>query len=215
MTFNSQPAVDKIVRHKCYTSCQFSRIMCDSLAKDINLMHEGQFLSPDSQSGQIVLSHIVNNKNSIQFPERWLCVLIKSKHAKTVIFWIALEAKFESLLKIVRNVGHMTRQKSHTFDSEKVGKYKVSPTKWHASHTHREMYIEGTKLQIECPQTQSHPRTKAVSIKHGLRTEYKIRTRYKTRTGKHGQGIKQTVDCGLGIKYGLRTTLVKTVLIGS
>ena len=52
----------------------------------------------------------------------------------------------------------------------------------------------------------------AVSIKHGLRTAdyglrtgYKIQTRYKTRTGKHG----------LGIKYGLRTTLAKTVLFGS
>ena len=71
----------------------------------------------------------------------------------------------------------------------------------------------------------------AVSIKdglrtadYGLRTGYKIWTRYKTRTGKYGQGIKhrlgikgglRTADCGLGIKYGLRTTLVKTVQIGS
>ena len=71
---------------------------------------------------------------------------------------------------------------------------------------------------------------KTVSIKHGLRTadyglrtEYKIRTRYKTRTGKYGLGIKRglgikgglrTADCALGINYGLRTTLVKTVLIG-
>ena len=39
----------------------------------------------------------------------------------------------------------------------------------------------------------------------GLRTGYKIWTRYKVRTA----------DCGLGIKYGLRTTFVKTVLIGS
>ena len=77
----------------------------------------------------------------------------------------------------------------------------------------------------------------AVSIKHGLRTAdcglrtadyglrtgYKIRTRYKTRTGKYGLGIKhglgierglRTADCGMGIKYGPRTTLVKTVLIG-
>ena len=55
----------------------------------------------------------------------------------------------------------------------------------------------------------------------GLRTEYKIRTRYKMWNGlgiKHGQGIKRglrTADCGLGIKYGLPTTLVKTVQIGS
>ena len=62
----------------------------------------------------------------------------------------------------------------------------------------------------------------AFTIKHGLRTGYKIRTRYKTRTGKYGLGIKQgqgikrgTADYGQGIKYGLRTTLVKTVLIGS
>ena len=71
----------------------------------------------------------------------------------------------------------------------------------------------------------------SVSIKHGLqttdcglRTGYKIRTRYKTWTGKyglgikHGQGIKsglRTADCGLGLKYGPWTTLVKTVLIGS
>ena len=40
---------------------------------------------------------------------------------------------------------------------------------------------------------------------YGLRTGYKIRIRYKTRTGKYG----------LGIKHGLRTTLVKTVLIDS
>ena len=59
---------------------------------------------------------------------------------------------------------------------------------------------------------------------YGLRTGYKIQTRYKTWTRKygmgikHGQGIKRglrTADCGLGIKYGLRTTLVKTVQIGS
>ena len=34
---------------------------------------------------------------------------------------------------------------------------------------------------------------------------------------KHGLGIKRglrTADCGMGIKYGPRTTLVKTVLIG-
>ena len=64
----------------------------------------------------------------------------------------------------------------------------------------------------------------SVSIKHGLQTRYKIRTRYKTRTGKyglgikHGQGIKsglRTADCGLGLKYGPWTTMVKTVLIGS
>ena len=34
---------------------------------------------------------------------------------------------------------------------------------------------------------------------------------HKTRTGKYGLAA----DCGLGIKYRLRTTLVKTVLIGS
>ena len=55
---------------------------------------------------------------------------------------------------------------------------------------------------------------------YGLRTGYKIRTRYKTRTGKYRLGIKHGLGtkrglCGLGIKYGLRTTLVKTVLIGS
>ena len=47
---------------------------------------------------------------------------------------------------------------------------------------------------------------------------------YKTRTAdcglgiKYGLGIKRrlrTADCALGIKYGLRTTFVKTVLIGS
>ena len=49
---------------------------------------------------------------------------------------------------------------------------------------------------------------------YGLRTGYKIRTRYKTWTGKYGLGIKtRTVDCRLGMKYGLRTMLVKTVLI--
>ena len=47
--------------------------------------------------------------------------------------------------------------------------------------------------------------TQPVSLEHGLGTGYKIWTRYKT----------WTVDCGLGVKYGLRTTLVKTVLIGS
>ena len=72
---------------------------------------------------------------------------------------------------------------------------------------------------------------KPVSIKHGLRTAdyglrtgYEIWTRYKTRTGKYGLGMKHglgikrglwTADCGLGIKCGLLTTLVKTVLIGS
>ena len=42
-----------------------------------------------------------------------------------------------------------------------------------------------------------------LTVNYRLRTGNKIRTRYKTRT----------VDCGLGIKYGLWTTLVKTVLI--
>ena len=45
---------------------------------------------------------------------------------------------------------------------------------------------------------------------------YKIWTRYKTWTGKYGLGIERglrTADCRLGIKYGLRTMLVKTVLI--
>ena len=52
---------------------------------------------------------------------------------------------------------------------------------------------------------------------YGLRTGYKKRTRYKTRTGKHGLGIKhgQGIKRGLDIKSGLRTTLVKTVLIGN
>ena len=63
-----------------------------------------------------------------------------------------------------------------------------------------------------------------VSIKHGLRTSdyglrtgYKIRTRYKTRTWyKTRTRYKtRTADGGLGIKHGLRTTLIKTVLIGS
>ena len=45
LTFNSQPAVDKIVRHKCYTSCQLSRIMRDSLTKDINLAHAWRTIS--------------------------------------------------------------------------------------------------------------------------------------------------------------------------
>ena len=48
----------------------------------------------------------------------------------------------------------------------------------------------------------------------GLRTGYKIRTRYKMRTG-YKTRIRyktRTADYGLGIKYGLRTTLVKTVL---
>ena len=52
----------------------------------------------------------------------------------------------------------------------------------------------------------------------GLRTGYKIRTRKYGLGIKHGQGIKRrlwTADCGLGIKYGLWTTLVKTVQTGS
>ena len=71
----------------------------------------------------------------------------------------------------------------------------------------------------------------SVSIKYGLRTAdyglrigYKRRTRCKTLTGKYGLGIKhrlgikrelRTTDCGLGIIYGLRTTLVKSLFIGS
>ena len=47
-----------------------------------------------------------------------------------------------------------------------------------------------------------------------MRTGYKIRTRYKTWTGKYGLGIKRGLRTAkLGIKYGLRTMLVKTVLI--
>ena len=51
----------------------------------------------------------------------------------------------------------------------------------------------------------------------GLRTGYKIWTRCKTRTGKYGLDIKRGLGMkrGLGINYGLRTALVKAMLIGS
>ena len=45
----------------------------------------------------------------------------------------------------------------------------------------------------------------------GLRTGYKIQTRYETRT----RYKTRTADGGLGIKYGVRTALVKTVQLGS
>ena len=56
---------------------------------------------------------------------------------------------------------------------------------------------------------------------YGLRTEYEIRTRYKASAGKYGLGIKYGIkitakivdEDPAGCK--IRTTLLKTVLIGS
>ena len=63
----------------------------------------------------------------------------------------------------------MTRRKSHTLDSEKVGKYKVSATKWHASHTHGDLHetgiYKGYKITNRIStNTHSHPCTKVFGL---------------------------------------------------
>ena len=56
---------------------------------------------------------------------------------------------------------------------------------------------------------------------YGLRTEYEIRTRYKASARKYGLGIKYGIEITAKIEdedpagCKIRTTLVKTVLIGS
>ena len=59
------------------------------LNKDIDLMHQEQLLTPDSQ-----IQMNCSNENSIQFSQKhskkgaewWLCVLTKSKQVKIVVF---------------------------------------------------------------------------------------------------------------------------------
>jgi len=79
-------------------TCPLSGIMHKSLTCGLETSISGNkdnFSRLTHESRQIVLQHMVNNKNSIQFPQKyskkalkwsWLCVLMKSKHTKSVVF---------------------------------------------------------------------------------------------------------------------------------
>ena len=79
-------------------TCPLSSITHESLACGLETSISGikhNFSRLTHESRQIVLQHMVNNKDSVQFPQKypkkvlkwsWICVLMKSKHTRSVVF---------------------------------------------------------------------------------------------------------------------------------
>ena len=137
-------------------ACQLSRIVRDShdcgLTTSI-LYFKDSFSSLAHKSRQIVLKYVMSDKSLIQFPQLIFqalnddfCVPTKSKHAKVGVFYTSFESaqrpsehlrKFlvrsRRLPKIYRKPRELTgtimiveRQKSDTFDPEKVGRHRMN-----------------------------------------------------------------------------------------